>query len=131
MYVGGSAFYDMLVRTGCKMVSSKCGIIAVQDELTELSCTHAFMRLCLPSMQVTAMEQGHGDTEAQLQEAKSEAKKLRDELSSTSSRLKEAQTQIDQLHKVKGAAMRNNASSYQQSIQLESQVERESSHARE
>lgn len=65
------------------------------------------------------MEQGHGDTESQLQQAKSEAKKFRDELASASTKLKQAQSQIDQLNK---AAMKNNASSYQQSIQLESQV---------
>jgi predicted nucleic acid-binding Zn-ribbon protein len=65
------------------------------------------------------MEQGHGDAESQLQQAKSEAKKLRDELTSASTKLKKAQGQIDQLNK---AAMKNNASSYQQSIQLESQV---------
>ena len=65
------------------------------------------------------MEQGHGDTESQLQQAKLEAKKVRDELASASTKLKQAQSQIDQLNK---AAMKNNASSYQQSIQLESQV---------
>ncbi len=65
------------------------------------------------------MEQGHGDAESQLQQAKSEAKKLRDELTSASTKLKKAQGQIEQLNK---AAMKNNASSYQQSIQLESQV---------
>ena len=65
------------------------------------------------------MEQGHGDTETQLQQAKSEAKKCRDELTSTSTKLKQVQSQVEQLNK---AAVKNNASSYQQSIQLESQV---------
>ena len=74
------------------------------------------------SNQATEMEKGRSNIEAQLQQAKSEAKKLRDELNSTSSKLKQSQTQIDQLNMDKGAAMRNNASSYQQSIQLESQV---------
>ena len=65
------------------------------------------------------MEQGHSDTESQLQQAKLEAKKLRDELTSTTTKLKQTQSQVEQLNK---AAVKNNASSYQQSIQLESQV---------
>lgn len=72
------------------------------------------------SMQVSEMAQGHGNAESQLQQAKSEAKKLREELNSTSTKLKQAQSQIEQLNK---AAMKNNATTYQQSIQLESQIQ--------
>lgn len=83
---------------------------------------HQSIRKCTNSLfvvQVSQMEKGHGDTETQLQQAKSEAKKLKDDLTSISTKLKQAQSQIEQLNK---AAMKNNASSYQQSIQLESQV---------
>ena len=65
------------------------------------------------------MEQGNGDAEAQLLQAKSEAKKLRDELISTSMKLKQVQSQNERLMK---AATKNTISSYKQSIQLESQV---------
>ena len=71
-------------------------------------------------MQVTEMERGHGDAESQLQQAKSESKKLKDELTSISTKLKKSQGQVEQLNK---AAMKSNASSYQQSIQLESQIQ--------
>ena len=49
-------------------------------------------------------------------------KKLQEELKVTSGKLKEAQNQIAQLNKEKGVAFRDTATSYQQSIQLESQV---------
>ena len=68
------------------------------------------------------MEQGHSDTDSQLQQVKAELKKLQGELNSSRTKYKQAQTQIDMLNREKGVAMRDNATSYQQSIQLESQV---------
>ena len=68
------------------------------------------------------MECSQTALEEQLQLAKSEVRKLQEELSLTGTKFKSAQTQIDQLNKEKGVAMRDNATSYQQSIQLESQV---------
>ena len=68
------------------------------------------------------MERSNSDKDVQLQLTKSEMKKLQDELKLTSTKFKHAQSQIDQLNKEKGVAMRDNATSYQQSIQLESQV---------
>ena len=44
------------------------------------------------------------------------------ELAATNSRLKEACAHIEILHKEKGVAMRDNASSYERSIQLETKV---------
>ena len=72
--------------------------------------------------QAAEWEKRNGDKEVQLQLTKSEMKKLQEELKVTSAKLKEAQNQIDQLNKEKGVAFRDTATSYQQSIQLESQV---------
>ena len=46
----------------------------------------------------------------------------RSDLISASGQFKIAKSQIDMLHKEKGVAMRDNAASYEQTIQLETQV---------
>ena len=52
-----------------------------------------------------------------------ELESVRKEAAAASSEQKSAQKQIEMLMKEKGVAMRDNAASYQQSIQMETQVQ--------
>ncbi len=63
-----------------------------------------------------------GDLTSQLESVKKQFEMARQELTSTSSKFKEARSQIDMLDKEKGVALRDNAASYEQFIQLETQV---------
>ena len=53
----------------------------------------------------------------------SELESVRKEAAAASSEQKAAQKRIEMLTKEKGVAMRDNAASYQQSIQMETQVQ--------
>ena len=68
------------------------------------------------------METERFDLTSQLDYSKKHLEGARKELTSTSSKFKEARSQIDMLDKEKGVALRDNAASYEQFIQLETQV---------
>jgi len=68
------------------------------------------------------LETERGELSSQLETAKKELENSRKKLSSASFKFKEAQSQIDMLDKEKGVALRDNANSYEQFIQLQTQV---------
>ena len=69
------------------------------------------------------MERDHTDLESQIRSITAELESVRKEAAAASSEQKTAQKQIEMLTKEKGVAMRDNAASYQQSIQMETQVQ--------
>ena len=69
------------------------------------------------------MERDHTDLESQMRSMTAELESVRKEAAAASSEQKTAQKQIEMLTKEKGVAMRDNAASYQQSIQMETQVQ--------
>ena len=69
------------------------------------------------------MERDHADLESQIRSMTAELESVRKEAAAASSEQKTAQKQIEMLTKEKGVAMRDNAASYQQSIQMETQVQ--------
>ena len=69
------------------------------------------------------MERDHTDLESQIRSMTAELESVRKEAAAASSEQKTAQKQIEMLTKEKGVAMRDNAASYQQSIQMETQVQ--------
>ncbi|CAI8046659.1 Disks large homolog 2 [Geodia barretti] len=71
---------------------------------------------------VTQLDKERVEMEMQMKRLKHELQTAQLEMNKTASQYKEAQNQIDMLGKEKGVAMRDNAVSYQQSIQLESKL---------
>ena len=78
--------------------------------------------ISLPWLQVSELEAERGDLSSQLESTKKQCDDIHKELTSASSKFKEAQSQIDMLDKEKGVALRDNAASYEQFIQLQTQV---------
>ena len=68
------------------------------------------------------MEHEKAEAVIQMEEFKKSLESTRADLVSASSQHKMAKAQIDMLNKEKGVALRDNAASYEQSIQLETQV---------
>ena len=73
-------------------------------------------------MQVSDLEHERSETAVQLEAVKKQMEESRGELATISGQYKVAKSQIDMLNKEKGVAMRDNAASYEQSIQLETQA---------
>ncbi len=74
------------------------------------------------SSQLAKVEQERMDLNSQLHAMERELEMSRQELAKTTSQSKAAQNQIESLVKAKGVAMKDNAVSYQQSIQQETRV---------
>ena len=72
--------------------------------------------------QVADLEQEKGELTMEIEALKKTLETTRSDLTSASGQFKIAKSQIDMLNKEKGVAMRDNAASYEQFIQLESQV---------
>lgn len=68
------------------------------------------------------MEQEKGELTVQMEDLKKNLDSTRSDLVNASGKFKIAKSQIEMLNKEKGVAMRDNAASYEQSIQLETQV---------
>ena len=68
------------------------------------------------------LEHERNEISVQLEALKKNLEVSQKELANTSGQYKVAKSQIDMLNKEKGVAMRDNAASYEQSIQLETQV---------
>jgi len=68
------------------------------------------------------MEQKHTELESRFHAINGELESTRKEASTATSEHESAKKQIEILTKEKGVAMRDNAASYQQSIQMETQV---------
>jgi chromosome segregation ATPase len=71
---------------------------------------------------VAQLDKERVEMEMQMKRLKRELQTAQLEMNKTASQYKEAQNQIEMLGKEKGVAMRDNAVSYQQSIQLESKL---------
>ena len=72
--------------------------------------------------QLSRQEHEHKECESKLKSLENEMDAVHKEIASTNSQFREAKTKIEMLNKQKGVALRDNATSYQQSIQMESQV---------
>ena len=68
------------------------------------------------------MEQKHSDLESRFRAINGELESSRKQTTTATSEHQSAKKQIEILTKEKGVAMRDNAASYQQSIQMETQV---------
>lgn len=71
---------------------------------------------------MSELERSKGELTAQLKELQKTLDTVRQDLKNSSLQCRNSKTQIDMLSKEKGVAMRDNASSYEHSIQMETQV---------